>query len=96
MGGLYQSGWNPPGARKAWDRCSMESKSTEHFLGNYHKMAGGEIVEAVGWFDDDGAVKAVVADYDNGKRLIARMSARTTKVTFERLSAARQADRVMG
>lgn len=81
---LYQSGWNPVGAKKSWERCSMDIPSAAHFLANV-PSGDAKMVECVGWFDDNGAAKIVVADYDNGRRTTVRLGARTTKIQFSRV-----------
>lgn len=84
MSALYRSGWSPVGARRAWDRCSMDVASTTHLLGVWAERAGGKIVEAVGWFDDTGATRILVADFDNGKRIDVRFLARGHRITFSK------------
>ena len=87
---LYQSGWSPRGTRKAWDRCSMDIPSTVRMLGHYAEMAGGQMVEAVGWFDDDGATRILIADFDNGRRIDVRLRAHDRTVTFTQTPEAGQ------
>lgn len=81
---LYRSDWNPPGIRKDWDRCSMGTASTKRLLGSWDAAAKGEMVEAVAWFDLEGGLKVLVADYDNGRRIVLRNSGRSTKIAFQR------------
>lgn len=85
MDGLYQSGWNPAGVKKSWERNSMTLDSTERAYGGFGN--GSRMVEAVGWFDDDGACRCVVMDYDSGRRVIVRHLSRSTKITFSRVPA---------
>lgn len=84
MNDLYASGWNPAGSRKTWDRCSMDVASTTKLLGVWAERAGGKVVEAVGWFDDDGATRILVADFDNGKRIDVRFLSRGHRITFSK------------
>lgn len=87
MSALYRSGWNPTGSRKTWDRCSMDIASTTQLLGVWAERAGGKVVEAVGWFDEDGATRILVADFDNGKRIDMRFLARGHRITFSKTPA---------
>lgn len=84
---LYQSGWNPRGSKREWDRCSMDVASTAHVLGDWHALAKGVITESVGWFDDDGGLKALAAIYDNSRMLLLRRNSRATTVEFTSLPA---------
>jgi hypothetical protein len=80
---LYESGWNPPGVRKDWERTSMTVDSAARAYGELGN--GAAMIEAVAWFDDDGACRAVALDYDNGRRVTIKHLARTSKVTFGRI-----------
>ena len=82
--GLYQSGWAPRGLRKAWDRCSMDTASTASVLPEWC-VRGAEITEAVAWFDDDGQLRALVADLSDGRRIDARRRARDWRILTYRL-----------
>ena len=83
---LYLSGWAPVGVRKSWDRCSMEPASTARYLGEIHTMQKSDLLEAVAWFTDEGALKVLVADYANGKRLTYRQSGRNWKLSAQRMA----------
>ncbi|MGE5566194.1 MAG: hypothetical protein ACM3YN_08570 [Parcubacteria group bacterium] len=65
----------------------MDPGSTRRLLGEWALRAGGEIIEAVAWFDPDDNMKVLVADFDSGKRLTVRNLARSRKVSIERLAA---------
>lgn len=60
--GLYQSGFRPHGVRKDWERNSMDHASTQRLLGPWALNA--TVTDAVAWFDDDGWLRALVADLD--------------------------------
>jgi hypothetical protein len=84
LSSLYQSNYAPPGTRKNLDRCSMDPKSTTRFVGQWAPLLGGTIVEAVGWFDNDtGSCRVLVADSDNGRRLIVRFNKNNSKITIQ-------------
>jgi hypothetical protein len=65
----------------------MDVASTTELLGVWAERAGGKIVEAVGWFDDNGATRILVADFDNGKRIDVRFLARGHRITFSKTPA---------
>ena len=89
MSNLYTSGFTPRGVRKAWERTSMEPKSTQRMLGEWALRAGGTLTEAVAWFEgdaDSGALRVLVADFNSGKRLTLRKNARGSSLKLERLA----------
>lgn len=73
---LYQSGYSPRGVRKSWERCSMDVSSTVRSFGYQMAWGNGNVVEAVGWFDDKGATRVLIADFDSGDRVTVRKSGR--------------------
>lgn len=79
---LYQSGWNPPGVRKAWDRCSMTLDSSKHFLGRWAEHQGSPLAECVGWFDDEGSARVIAGLYESGARIILTLNLRNTRIRF--------------
>ena len=79
---LYLGNWTPGHIRKDWDKCSMEPASAGRFLGGYAKDAA--VIECVGWFDFEGSARVIVADLDNGRRIIVRLNARSTRIAFDR------------
>lgn len=79
---LYLSGWNPPGVKKSWERMSMSVASATGAYGDLGN--GADLTECVAWEDDDGAIRCTVLDYDNGRRVIVKHLARSTKITFGR------------
>lgn len=79
---LYHSNWSPPGIRKDWERCSMTADSATRVYGDLGN--GAALTEAVAWFDDDGACRAAVLDFDSGRRVTVKHLARSTKITFGR------------
>lgn len=86
---IYRSGWNPPGYRRDWDRCSMSVDSTAGLLGEWHNRMQAQIVEAVGWFRDDGSLAYLAADYAHGRRLHVRVSKRGVyTISQERIDSA--------
>lgn len=88
MSGLYQSGWNPPGVRKDWERCSMTTDSTERFLGRMAEGLG-KCVDSVGWFSDAGVCRVLVADFDSGRRMTVRTDGRNWKADYTRTPKAK-------
>jgi hypothetical protein len=63
----------------------MDTVSTKRLLGSWDDAVDGAMVEAVAWFDFDGGLRVLVADYDNGRRIIVRTGSRgSTKIQFER------------
>lgn len=69
---IYQSGWNPRGARKAWDRTSISNSSAESAL---REWINGHVIDACGWFDEHDNLRLLVADTDQGKRVTYRRNA---------------------
>lgn len=85
---LYLSDWKPRGAKKSWERNSMELKSTMQFIGDLPPTANwGEPIEAVAWFDEYGeALRILVVDYPQN-RLTMRFNGRNRILQFARKSA---------
>ena len=83
---LYESGWSPKATPRAWDRTSMTLDSTRRLLRD-SVVPGGIMTEAVGWFDDAGALRILVCDFDSGKRLTLRVTSRGTRRCIERRPA---------
>lgn len=77
---IYQSGWNPRGVRKAWDRTSIGNASAESALRDWIK---GTVIDACGWFDESDNLRILVADTDIGKRVTYRRNARGFTVQTE-------------
>lgn len=88
--GLYESGWNPPGTRKDWERTSMECHTTATYLRTAIPDGWGDPVEAVAWFDDhgDGRMRVLIADFANGRRLMLKHRARDRQITLTHVPAA--------
>ncbi len=81
---LYLSGWSPPGIRKDWDRCSMDTKSSTQVLQPHLTPNIGAMTEAVAWFGLDGDLRCLVADFDTGRRIIHRRNARNWSTKYTR------------
>ena len=77
---LYQSGWSPAGIRKDWERCSLGKDSAKAALGQFHDRMGAEVKEAVCWLDDNGCLRRMVVDYENGRRVDMSQRANGTNV----------------
>lgn len=85
---LYRSDWKPAGVKADWDKCSMDTPSTKRLLGTWGDAVQGQMVEAVAWFDYNGGLRVLIADYDCDRRIILRQSSRGTKLAFERVPTA--------
>jgi hypothetical protein len=83
---LYASGFAPPRVKPEWERCSMTLDSSRRLLGPLGEGLG-VLTDCVGWFDELGQTRIVVADFDNGRRMVCRFLSRSTKITFERWKA---------
>lgn len=84
-------GWRPEGVRmgRDWDVCSMEPVSAKRYLGSW--AADTTVKECVGWFDPEGSARLIVADLESGRRVIIRVLAASTKITFSRWRPASEA-----
>ena len=74
-----------------WECCSMEIFSAAVRLRQFGVPGEwGDPVEAIAWFDHngDGRLRALVADYRNGKRVIVRQNDRKRTVTFSAIAEA--------
>lgn len=81
MGKLYPDGYVPPRLPKGLDCTSMVC-SGKGQAGDVLRRYGipetwGDPTEAVGWFDDDGNLVAIVVDYQNGRRAEHRIKSRS-------------------
>jgi len=83
---LYTSGYAPPRVKAEWDRCSMGLDSAKSMLGTWSEHRGSALAECVAWFDDDGAARVIVGQYESGDRVIVRRSRRDFTIRFERPS----------
>ena len=77
---IYQSNWNPRGARKAWDKTSISNESATSALRDWIK---GKVTDACAWFDEHDNLRILVADLDTGKRVTYRRNAREFTVQTE-------------
>lgn len=77
-------GWKPPGVRmgRDWDVCSMEPVSAKRYLGSW--AADSTVKECIAWFDAEDSARLIVADLEGGRRIIIRVLANSTKITFSR------------
>jgi hypothetical protein len=96
MSNLYLSGYSPRGLNPALDRLSMaidgEGQAGD-ILRRFAIPGGwGLPVAAVGFFDDDGRLQALVADYPNGRRAEVRVRAKKSGRTYWQSSFTRWAE----
>lgn len=79
---LYPN-YRPAGIRKSWDHCSMDVEGSAKVLQSRGCPKGwGNPAEAVAWFDDLGALRVLVADFSNGRRVELRKRARDTQISY--------------
>jgi hypothetical protein len=76
----------PRGCRKNWDRSNIGRESAEHFLKDY---GGGNLTEAVAWFDENDAMRVLVAVTADGKQITFRKGKRQSSVSIAPHIAAR-------
>lgn len=70
---LYPN-YRPRGIHRDWDHCSMEIESTALALRRHHVPDSyGVPLEAVAWFDRADRLRVLVADFENGRRVIVRL-----------------------
>lgn len=79
---LYQSGFQPRGTRKDWERTSMGIESTAKLLGEWAQ--GADVTDAVAWFGSDDSLRVLVADLSNEKRITLRSNGRDWRITYDR------------
>lgn len=83
---LYLSGWSPKGIRKAWERSALDNKDVQEFLGQY--ASDHKVKDCCAWFDQNGALRVIVADTDAPERIIYRRTARGANLEFTKIPEA--------
>lgn len=78
---IYQSGWNPRGYRKNWEKTSVTRASAETILQDWPV---GIVTDACGWFDEDDNLRILAADTNDGTRIIVRITAKNITLEFSR------------
>lgn len=74
----------PRGCRKEWDRCSVDVKDAAYIFMDF---GGDKITKARGWFDENGALRAMVAVSSDNKKLVFRSNTKTFNITVAPLAS---------
>lgn len=69
----------PRGCRKNWDRSHIGRESAERFLKDY---GGDNLKEAVAWFDENDAMRVLVAVTADGKQITYRKGKRQSSISI--------------
>lgn len=73
MSDLYQSGYCPPAVSPSWERisvsCEGDGQAGDILRRSHVPSEWGNPVAAVGFFNQAGRLRAMVADYANGRRV---------------------------
>lgn len=73
----------PRGCRKSWDRCAVDAKQAAYIFKDF---GGDKITKARGWFDENGALRVMVAVSSDDRKLIFRSNAETFNITIAPLA----------
>lgn len=85
---LYPN-YRPVGIRKDWDHTSV-SNDDAHMVLRRHGGRDERPVDAVAWWDDDGQLRRLIADYSDGRRADLRVNGRGYRLSHT--SPARASD----
>jgi hypothetical protein len=83
---LYPN-FKPRGVRRAWDHCSMGVENAGEVLRKRWGTPFGDPIDAVAWFDEDDALRVLVADFANGERAVWRCGGRQSSITYSTRSS---------
>lgn len=76
---LYPN-YRPVGIKPEWDHASL-SRDDARWAMRRHNGRDETPIDAVAWFDDDGRLRRLVADYSDGRRADLRINARGYKLS---------------
>lgn len=68
----------PRGCRKDWDCCTVDARDAAYI---FKEFGGDKITKARGWFDENGALRVMVAISADDKKLVFRSNTETFNIT---------------